>query len=78
MKVRSRPRMHNINRNYNLMGFDTIEINLVMVFIDVETINAIIVVITAINVHNVCNRHIGYNISMNYFIEYNGSYCFQR
>ena len=29
VKVRSRQRKHNLNRNYNLMGFDTIEINLV-------------------------------------------------
>ena len=28
-KVRSRQSKHNLNRNYNLMGFDTIEINLV-------------------------------------------------
>ena len=29
VKVRSRQRKHNIKYNYNLMGFDTIEINLV-------------------------------------------------
>ena len=29
VKVRSRQRKHNLNRNYNLMGFDTIETNLV-------------------------------------------------
>ena len=29
-KARSRQRKHNLNRNYNLMGFDTIEINLVL------------------------------------------------
>ena len=29
VKVRSRQRKHNLSRNYNLMGFDTIEINLV-------------------------------------------------
>ena len=28
-KVRSRQRKHNLNCNYNLMGFDTIKINLV-------------------------------------------------
>ena len=34
-KVKARPKQcqgevkHNLNRNYNLMGFDTIEINLV-------------------------------------------------
>ena len=31
-KVRSRQRKHNLNPNYNLMVFDTIEINLVLVF----------------------------------------------
>ena len=31
-KVRSRQCKHNLNRNYNLMGFDTIEINLVFSF----------------------------------------------
>ena len=30
VKARSRQRKHNLNRNYNLMGFDTIEINLVV------------------------------------------------
>ena len=30
VKVRSRECMHNLNRNYNLMGFETIEINLVI------------------------------------------------
>ena len=29
-KVRSRQRKHNLNRNYNLMGFDKIEINLLV------------------------------------------------
>ena len=29
VKVRSRQRKHNLNSNNNLMGFDTIEINLV-------------------------------------------------
>ena len=29
VKVRSRQRKHNLNHTYNLMGFDTIEINLV-------------------------------------------------
>ena len=35
-KVKARPKQcqgevkHNLNRNYNLMGFDTIEINLVL------------------------------------------------
>ena len=29
VKVRSRQRKHNLKCNYNLMGFDTIEINLV-------------------------------------------------
>ena len=29
VKVRSRQSKHNLNRNYNLMGFDTVEINLV-------------------------------------------------
>ena len=32
VEVRSGHRKHNLNRNYNLMGFDTIEINLVMDF----------------------------------------------
>ena len=27
VKARSRQRKHNLNRNYDLMGFDTIEIN---------------------------------------------------
>ena len=31
VKARSRQRKHNLNRNYNLMGFDTIEINLVSI-----------------------------------------------
>ena len=31
LKVKSRQRKHNLNGNYNLMGFDTIEINLVSV-----------------------------------------------
>ena len=33
VEVRSRHRKHNLNpnRNYNLMGFDTIEINLVLI-----------------------------------------------
>merc|ERR1739842_237886 len=30
VKIRSRQCKHNLNRNYNLMGFDTIEINLVI------------------------------------------------
>ena len=30
VKAKSRQRKHNLNRNYNLMGFDTIEINLVL------------------------------------------------
>ena len=30
VKVKSRQHNHNLNRNYNLMGFDTIEINLVI------------------------------------------------
>ena len=36
-KVKARPKQgqgevkHNLNRNYNLMGFDTIEINLVFI-----------------------------------------------
>ena len=29
-KIRSRQCKHNLNRNYNLMGFETIEINLVL------------------------------------------------
>ena len=29
VKERSKHRKHNLNHNYNLMGFDTIEINLV-------------------------------------------------
>ena len=29
IEVKARQRKHNINLNYNLMGFDTIEINLV-------------------------------------------------
>ena len=29
VKVRSKLTKHNLNRNYNLIGFDTIEINLV-------------------------------------------------
>ena len=29
VKARSKLPKHNLNRNYNLMGFDTIEINLV-------------------------------------------------
>ena len=33
VKVRSRQRKHNLDLNYNLMGFDTIEINLVLWFI---------------------------------------------
>ena len=38
-KVKARPKQcqgevkHNLNRNYNLMGFDTIEINLVLGYI---------------------------------------------
>jgi len=31
-KARSRQCKHNLHRNYNLIGFDTIEINLVFVF----------------------------------------------
>ena len=31
VKVRSRQRKHNLNSNNNLMGFDTIEINLVLI-----------------------------------------------
>ena len=30
VKVRSKQRKHKLKRNYNLMGFDTIEINLVI------------------------------------------------
>ena len=30
VKVRSKQRKHNLNSNNNLMGFDTIEINLVV------------------------------------------------
>ena len=30
IEVKARHRKHNINLNYNLMGFDTIEINLVL------------------------------------------------
>ena len=33
VKVRSKLPKNNLNRNYNLMGFDTIEINLVHLFI---------------------------------------------
>ena len=32
VKVKSRQHNHNLNRKYNLMGFDTIEINLVYLF----------------------------------------------
>ena len=32
-KVRLRQRKHNLNHNNNLMGFDTIEINLVYLYI---------------------------------------------
>ena len=31
-QVKSKQYKHNLNRNYNLMGFDTIEINLVVTF----------------------------------------------
>ena len=31
VKVRPRQCKHNLNLNYNLMGFDTIEINLVII-----------------------------------------------
>ena len=34
VKVRSRQRKHNLKCNYNLMGFDTIEINLVVLVTD--------------------------------------------
>ena len=30
VKARSRQRKHNLNCNYNLMGFDTIEINIMI------------------------------------------------
>ena len=37
VKVRSKLPKLNLNRNYNLMGFDTIEINLVIYHLSLDT-----------------------------------------
>ena len=45
VKVRSRQLKHNLNRSYNFMGFDTIEINLVVLVIHIVLVIQIVLII---------------------------------
>ena len=40
----SRQHKHNLNHNYNLMGFDTIEINLVIIIINFIIYYALVII----------------------------------